>query len=264
LLTQRLSKLILRTPKNRGNNMLKHIGRHGDRKVAILFREVPGEDHMCLVIYPETLPSHIHDSIMKTLESPVGQQASNLAEALHRNLLPDGRVQLEALHREGMIKKIPSNQVIVTPNAASSIKLDELNRIVKELETGDEARKRLQQLDDSKGIVDPETKRQAEREFKRQQLESAQRTQAPLQSSPESALDDRTLATNMLSQAKRMEAEAKGLLSEAARMKKDAQRMHPGVNLVDAAELTPVVDHTAAEPVTKPKKPRARAKDAVQ
>ena len=46
--------------------MLKHIGRHGDRKVAILFREVPGEDHMCLVIYPETLPTHIHDSIMKT------------------------------------------------------------------------------------------------------------------------------------------------------------------------------------------------------
>jgi hypothetical protein len=38
--------------------MLKHIGRHGDRKVAIIFRELPGEEHMCLVIYPETLPTH--------------------------------------------------------------------------------------------------------------------------------------------------------------------------------------------------------------
>ena len=32
--------------------MIKHIGKHGDRKVAIVFREVPGETHMCLVIYP--------------------------------------------------------------------------------------------------------------------------------------------------------------------------------------------------------------------
>ena len=102
--------------------MIKHIGRHGDRKVAILFREVPNEDHMCLVIYPETLPTHIHDSIMRTLESPVGQQATNLAEALHRGMLPDGRPQLEALHREGMIKKVPTSQVIVTPTNNSTRK----------------------------------------------------------------------------------------------------------------------------------------------
>jgi len=100
--------------------MLKHIGRHGDRKVALLFREVPGEDHMCLVVYPDTLPTHIHNSIMSTLESPAGQAATNLSEVLHRNLLPDGRPQLEALHREGMIKKVPTNQVIVTPTAQSS------------------------------------------------------------------------------------------------------------------------------------------------
>ena len=147
--------------------MIKHIGRHGDRKVAILFREVPNEDHMCLVIYPETLPTHIHDSIMRTLESPVGQQATNLAEALHRGILPDGRPQLEALHREGMIKKVPTSQVIVTPTNNSSVKLDELNRIVKEMDTGEAAVKRLRELDRNTGIVDPATKRKAEAEFKR-------------------------------------------------------------------------------------------------
>jgi hypothetical protein len=47
--------------------MLKHIGRHGDRKVAIIFRELPGEEHMCLVIYPETLPTHFHNTIMTHL-----------------------------------------------------------------------------------------------------------------------------------------------------------------------------------------------------
>jgi hypothetical protein len=104
--------------------MLKHVGRHGDRKVAIIFREIPGEDHMCLVIYPDVLPTHIHDTVMRVLESPTGQQETSLANALHRSLLPDGRAILEALHKEGMLKKIPTNQVIVTPTTTSSVKLD--------------------------------------------------------------------------------------------------------------------------------------------
>lgn len=248
--------------------MLKHIGRHGDRKVAILFREVPGEDHMCLVIYPETLPTHIHDSIMKTLESPVGQQANNLADALHRGLLPDGRPQLEALHREGMIKKIPSSQVIVTPNATSSVKLDELNRIVREMEMGDDARKRLEQLDNSKGMVDPSVKRDQEREYKRRRLEQEaalrDKGQTPPPMNADGALDDKALATNMLAQAKKMEVEAKGLIAEAARMKKEAQRMYSNVNLDNFAEPAPV-STTAVKP-TKRGRPKAKAvtADAIQ
>jgi hypothetical protein len=247
--------------------MLKHIGRHGDRKVAILFREVPGEDHMCLVIYPETLPTHIHDSIMKTLESPVGQQATNLADALHRGVLPDGRPQLEALHREGMIKKVPSSQVIVTPNASSSVKLDELNRIIKEMETGEAAIKRLQEIDDSTGLVDPAVKRKAEAEFKRQQERKTQTQQPePFVSTADGALDDKSIAMNMLSQAKRMEVEAKGMIAEAARMKKDAQRMYPAVNLNG---FTAPVQEQAQPTTTAPRRgrpPKAKvvSADAVQ
>jgi hypothetical protein len=239
--------------------MLKHIGRHGDRKVAILFREIPGEEHMCLVVYPETLPTHIHDSIMKTLESAVGQQSANLADALHRNLLPDGRAQLVGLHQEGMIKKIPSNQVIVTPNAHSSVKLDELNKIVKEMDTGEQAMKRMQELDANAGLVNPEVKRRQEQEFKRQQLEkqSATQPQTAFQAPVDGALDDKTLAANMLAQAKRMEVEAKGMIAEAARMKKDAQRMFPSV--VAAKTVT---TETVAKPATKKTKTVKKAVDA--
>jgi hypothetical protein len=65
------------------NNMafMKHVGKHGDRKVCILFRQVPGEDHMCLVIYPEVLPAHWQDSIQKALESEAAQQSEELADA---------------------------------------------------------------------------------------------------------------------------------------------------------------------------------------
>lgn len=213
--------------------MLKHIGRHGDRKVAIVFREIPGEEHMCLVVYPDVLPTHIHNTLMKVIESAPGQQATNLADVLHRNLLPDGRVILTALHHEGMLKKIACNQVILTPTPTTSAKLDEINRLVKEMESGAEALKKLQELDQNSGMVPPEIKRDQEREFKRRKLEqdAAQaRAGQPVQpADPNAALDDKALAANMLAQAKRMETEAQGLISEAARMKKEAERMFPGV-----------------------------------
>ena len=240
--------------------MLKHIGRHGDRKVAILFREVPGEDHMCLVVYPDTLPTHIHNSIMVTLESAPGQAAPNLADVLHRNLLPDGRAQLVALHQEGMIKKVPTNQVIVTPTATSSVKLDEMNQIIREMETGDAAMKRLQELDASTGFVDPAQKRKAEAEFKRSQ-ERGQQPVAPLVSNADGVLDDKTLASNMLAQAKRMEQEAKSMISEAARMKKDAQRMFPGVRNTGEVAVAPVA---AAAPAKTRGRKKAVTADAVQ
>jgi hypothetical protein len=28
---------------------MKHVGKHGDRKVCVLYRQVPNEEHMCLV-----------------------------------------------------------------------------------------------------------------------------------------------------------------------------------------------------------------------
>ena len=91
--------------------MIKHIGKHSDRKVAIVFREVPGEEHMALVIYPDVMPISMHDTIMKVIESPVGQAADNLGDALFRSLLSDGRPILQTLHAENMIKKVQAKQI---------------------------------------------------------------------------------------------------------------------------------------------------------
>lgn len=215
-------------------SFLKHVGKHGDRKVAIIFRKVPQEDHMCLVIYPDTLHAHWHDAIMKVLESDVGQQADEFADALHRSFLPDGRVILETLHAERMIKKVRTGDVMVTPRPGASIRLDELNVMLDQMKQGEDAIKRLAESDAAQGLVDPSVKRAAEAAFKARQ----QNTQIspPVQASSDGALDDRALAANMLAQAQRMEAEAKGLIAEAARMKKDAERMSP--NVVAAPSVT--------------------------
>ena len=64
--------------------MVKHVGKHNDKKVVILFREVPGEDHMCLVTYSDLLPRLLHDELMKAVESPQGQESQDVSEVLNR------------------------------------------------------------------------------------------------------------------------------------------------------------------------------------
>ena len=162
-----------------------------------------------------------------------------------------------------MIKKIPSNQVIVTPNAQSNVKLDELNRIIKEMETGEAAINRLREIDKSTGLVDPAVKRKAEAEFKRVQERNAQQPE-PLLASVDGALDDKSLAMNMLAQAKRMESEAKGMISEAARMKKDAQRMYPAVKLSNSAPMVQEQTQSTTAATRRGRPPKVVSADAVQ
>ena len=243
---------------------MKHVGKHGDRRVCILFRQVPGEDHMALIIYPETLQAHWQQAIQAVVESDIAQQAEELADALHRNFLPDGRPILETLHQERMIKKVRTGDIIVTPNQTSKIRLDELNKMLNEMKLGEEAVKKMAENDASRGMVAPEVKRKAEAEYKATQNQPvpAQPFQAPAQG----ALSDRDLAANMLAQAKRMEIEAKSMISEAARMKKDAQRMHPSVKMdrdapAPAAQTAPEIPKASAK---RGRPSKALAANAVQ
>ena len=200
------------------SNFMKHIAKHGDRKACILFREVPNEDHMCLVIYPDVLPAPWEDAIMKVLESDMGQQAEQLADALHRSLLPDGRVILDTLHRERMIKKVRTADVIVTPRSDSSIRLDELNNILREMKTGEEAIKKMADLDKNAGLV-------GKREPKEVGRNPASRSNTPetsLNATIGDILTDDQLAAQRVAQAAKMKLEAQQMLAEAARLEAEA------------------------------------------
>lgn len=243
---------------------LKHVGKHGDRKVCILFRQVPGEDHMCLCIYPEVLPAHWQDSIQKALESEVAQQSEELADALHRTYLPDGRPVLETLHQERMIKKLRTSDVIVTPNSNASIRLDELNKMLNEMKMGEAAIKKMAENDASRGLVDPQTKRKAEAEFKASQAaknESVASMVPPLRANQDGALSDRDIAANMLAQAKAMEVNARQMIAEAGRLKKEAEKMDPTVS---PKAKVPNITEPAPVAKTRGRKPKSVMADATQ
>jgi len=235
---------------------LKHIGKHGDRKVVVIFRQIPGDDHMCLCIYPDLLATHWHDTIMRVLESPVGQAADEFADALNRNLLPDGRNILGALHAERMMKRVNTEQVLMTPTMNSNVKLVELNKILNEMKKGEDAVRKMAEIDGARGLVDPKQKRAAEAQYKTQQ--QAPKAQSGYTAAPsDGALDDKSLAANMLTQAVRMHNEATGMINEAARMRKEAEKMFPGVKMMDLPKMTPistVETHTPA-PKKRGRKP---------
>lgn len=204
--------------------MYKHVGKHKDRKIVLLFRQVPGEDHMCLVAYSDLLPRLVHDEIMKVLESPMGQQATNLADALFRHIMADGRNCLEALHRENFIKKVPTNQILITPNTTSSVRLDELNSILDEMAKGEDAVKRLAELDASKGMTGKRTV--TDREVG---VPPSSRTAELPQPAPTSVLSDQDLAQQRLQQAAAMKANAEQLLKESLRLLEEAAQLDPAI-----------------------------------
>jgi hypothetical protein len=111
---------------------LKHIGRmvNNKRKVVVAYRVIPGDAENCLIIATENLDADQHDSLMKTLESSMGQDAYEFAEAMARATLPDGRNMLAGLHYYGKLTKVPSNSVEMTPDSRSVVNLAELNQVI--------------------------------------------------------------------------------------------------------------------------------------
>ena len=173
-----------------------------------------------------------------------GQQANNLADALFRNIMADGRNTLEALHKDGHISKVPTNQVIVTANARSTVRLDELNTILNEMAKGEDAIKRMAELDANSGMTGKAKPRVREgREVGMPPSSLAQ----PLPASDPadiaaSVLTDADIAKQLNNQADKMRSSAQQLLAEAERLTKEAAALNPG-SKVNVAKKTKVKAH---------------------
>jgi hypothetical protein len=154
---------------------------------------------------------------MKCIESDIGQNSENLADALNRTYTQDGRFILQVLHQEGILKKVQTSQVVMTPSPSTRIKLEELNKILDEMQMGEAAVKKLAELDKSQGIQHPAD------------IARRMRGDTKVNNSVPGALGDSDLARQRLEQATKMEREANGLLAEATRLKQEAMDMDPSL-----------------------------------
>ena len=218
--------------------MIKHVGKHNDKRCVIVFRKIPDLAHMALVIYSDLLPRMVHDEVMRAVESPQGQAAIDVSEVLFRTIMADGNNCLESLHRNGLMKKVPTNQVLVTPTSNSSVRLDELNDILDEMAKGDEALARLQNLDSNRGYTGKKNNTAKNQPRRAEIQEIGERRTREAQGNTSAAdmltgmLSDTDLAAQRLEQAQKMEASAKALLAEAERLKSEAQSLSPKVENV--------------------------------
>ena len=194
--------------------MLKHVGKHNSQSVLVIFREVPDEDHMALVTYPDRLPTQVHNDIMGCLESNAGQAAKHLGDALHRVVGTDGENLLVKIHREQWMKKVRTQDILVTPSPGQQgARLDEINKIIRDMETGGDAAKKLAELDATSGLAHPDKTRAA----------------AEASAAVGGVLTDESLAADLVRQADGMKAQVKVLSEEAENLMQQAIDLNPGL-----------------------------------
>jgi len=191
--------------------MFRHVGTYGERKVIVLFRQLKDEEHMCLVVYPDTMPSAYHDPMMAILESNKAQEGAltkdGFAYALTGTMFPsNNKDMLTTLYKEGMIKKIQTNQVIIKPNAKTAVHLNEVNEHMNAIEQGGEAVRKMAELDANAGMTSKAT-----------------------QQDTTTVLGDENIAQLNLDQANVMETQAQSMIAEANALRETAYNMQPNL-----------------------------------
>lgn len=188
---------------------LKHVGRvrTTGRKCLVAYRTLPGDAYSCLIIPTESLPDSYHDSLINLVESNAAQESYEFAEALARTTFPDGSTMLPSLHVKGLLIKVPTDAIDMTPTTSVSIMLSELNQLI--------AEQRGVAIDDLS--LKPS---EAEKRTEEAKAEST-RTEKPAEVTPASA----DLSPEQ--QAKEYRSKADKLAKEAAAFRRMAEELVP-------------------------------------
>ena len=197
---------------------IKHVGRFKDnqRKVVVAYRVIPGdaEAKSALVIDTASLGDADHDTLMKTVESPAGQEAFEFAEVMARTPLSDGANMLAKFHASGKLQKVAMEHVEMMPTPTYTVGLDELNKVIAEQRgttIAGLALKDPNELPEGTTIQEAGSVSNMPKTSNVQAEAQAARVQAP----DNGVLSDEDLAASYRSQADRMYKEAKRLREQA-------------------------------------------------
>ena len=199
---------------------LKHIGRINNTgvKVLVVFRTLPGESNMALVLPVTQLSDSYHDSIMTMVETDQCQEAYELGEMMFIRTFPDGRPMLQAMQADGRLQKVATDTVTMTPTPNDSVLLSDLNTLV--------AEQKNCAVDDLYTFVKgaPKGKVEVTKVADVKDLAPAVDTDIPApvraQAAADAVLTDKDIAKSYRSQADAM-------YKEAARLRKEAEELDP-------------------------------------
>jgi hypothetical protein len=191
---------------------IKHIGKlkSNKRKVAVAYRTLPNDPEHALIVSTENLTDSDHDVLMQLVESPSGQDAGELAEAMARTRLSDGSVMLARFHSTGKLMRVPTADVDMMPTNTDTINLAELNKVIAEQKGVSIADLALK--DDTQPLAT------ATATAAPASTPSNEATAAP--ASADGVMSDEDLAKSYRSQADR-------LSKEAAQLRRDAEDLVP-------------------------------------
>ena len=177
----------------------RHIGKvpNTGARIVVVFRQLPDEPDQALIVYSDALTDRYHDDLMAALESPNAQTGPDLFPFLQRQRFSDGIPMLDALHGKKLLHKTPTSLITITPAQGMTIKLDELNKDLGDIDWGTLEQPAARQVVDTNAIQPGD--------------------HAPASATPagKTALSDADLAAQRLTQATSLEEEAKRLRDEA-------------------------------------------------
>jgi len=110
----------------------RHIGKttNTDRRLVVVFMQIPGREDHALVIDTDALPHRFHDDLMAVVEGE-GQAVANLGDLLGRRVMPySGENMLATLHANNALQAVPVANVLMLPQPNRPIALPELLKMM--------------------------------------------------------------------------------------------------------------------------------------
>jgi hypothetical protein len=204
---------------------IKHVGRMlaTNKKVIIAYRTLPGDAYNCLVVPTENLPDAYHDALINLVESSGGQSSNEFGEVMARSQFPDGSVMLAALHTQGRLLKVSTDNIDMIPNSTTTIQLSELNQIIAEQQGV-----AVDALSLKSGIAtDPKKNSNVEVQEVGTVSDMPKETADVSKTTSSSAAMEEAVDQSPEAQAKRFRSEADRLAKQAAEMRRKAEELAP-------------------------------------
>jgi hypothetical protein len=151
---------------------------------------------------------------MKLLESTQAQSAFEFGEIMFKNTFPDGKFILQSLRASGVLQKVATDQITMTPDTQQTVVLSELNKLI--------AEQKNMAIDDLYTLVSGAPKSGTEVQDVATVTETPAPKSEPLRAqAPENGvLSDEDIAKSYRSQADAM-------YKEAARLRREADELDP-------------------------------------